>query len=228
MDKKTILIIEDEPDIVELLSYNLSPEHTVLKSYNGQEGLHLALKERPNLIILDVMLPGKLGTQVCMELRCSPLTSSIPILMLTAKAGERDIIKGLDKGADDYLTKPFNINILKARVKALLRRSEGQESALDTLKFKDITLNMNTAEVNVNDMPIELTHAEFEALKLMMERPNWVFSREQLVKQIHGEDHIVSNRTIDVLVVNLRKKLGEAAVHLETVRGIGYKLKERL
>ena len=228
MSRETVLIVEDDDDILELERYNLAREgYRVVTAVTGEEGLKLARSEMPNLIVLDLMLPGVPGTEVCKVLRNDAKTEHIPILMVTARTEESDQISGLELGADDYVTKPFSPRVLVARVKAALRRSGDGPAAEDaTLRIHDVTLHPGRHEVLVGEEPVDLTSTEFRVLHLLARRPGWVFTRPQIVDAVHGDNYAVTERSVDVQIVGLRRKLGPAASYIETVRGVGYRFKE--
>lgn len=228
MAKEKILVIEDEEDIQELLAYNLSREgYQVLPAVNGEEGFRLAKNKLPDLILLDLMLPGMDGLEICRQLKKEPKTQAIPVLMLTAKSGEADIVTGLEMGADDYLPKPFSPRVLLARIRTVLRRKKlPGEPAAEILKIHDLLIDPGRHQVTVKNKPVDLTITEFRLLSLLAGRPGWVFSRYQIVDGIKGEDYPVTERAVDVQVVGLRRKLGQAGRYIETVRGVGYRFKE--
>lgn len=225
---KKILVIEDEQDIAELVSYNLEKEgYTVSSSPSGEDGVGAVKREPPDLVVLDLMLPGVDGVEVCRSLKSSPTTKNIPIIMMSAKGEEVDIVRGLEVGAEDYITKPFSPKILVARVKAVLRRLSTQptdESARVSVHGIDIDPVRFT--VSLNNNPIVLTVTEFRILHFLARHPGWVFTRYQIVDAVKGEDYAVTDRSVDVQIVGLRKKLGESAELIETVRGVGYRFKE--
>ena len=229
MAKEHILVIEDETDIQELLRYNLAKEgYKVTLAATGEEGLTLARQEHPNLILLDLMLPGMDGLEVCRRLQADGATRSIPIIMLTAKGEEADIVTGLELGAADYVTKPFSPKVLIARLRAVLRRQvEVDTEEKSIIKVHDLTMHPGRHEVLVRGQPVELTITEFRLLQLLAQRPGWVFTRSQIVSRVHGDDYPVTDRSVDVLIVGLRKKLGPAGAYIETVRGVGYRFKDR-
>lgn len=228
MAKESILIIEDEEDILELLKHTLSKEGYELKGVtSGEEGLKQARAALPSLIVLDLMLPGLGGLDVCRLLRGDPKTMHIPIVMLTAKGEEADIVTGLEMGADDYITKPFSPRILLARLRTVLRRKSAQPvDETDTVKIHEITILPGRHEVLVKSKPIELTPTQFRILHLLARRPGWVFTRYQIVDGIRDDESIVTDRSVDVQIVGLRKKLGSAGKYVETVRGVGYRFRE--
>ncbi|HLD36449.1 MAG TPA: response regulator [Planctomycetota bacterium] len=220
---KTILVIDDEKDLIKLIDLHLSKEeYLVISAKNGIEGLDIALKHKPDLILLDIMMPKLDGLEVCKRLKSATETSSIPVVMLTAKAQETDKVIGLELGADDYITKPFSPRELVARVKAVLRRSEPAKLK-DALTVGDITISYAGRTVEVKNKKIELTQTEFNLLWHLMNRPGRVISRDDLITAGRGDDAMVIDRTIDVHIASLRKKLGKSGSVIETVRGVGYK-----
>ncbi len=227
MAKDKILIVDDEEDILELLSVNLKRDgYEVLRAVNGEDAVSLASAEKPDLVILDLMLPGVDGLTVCRMLKGSTLTRHIPVIMLTARGQEADIIKGLEQGADDYITKPFSPKVLCARVKTVLRRRTQPQESGSVIKIHDIAIDVDKHQVTVKGHAAELTHTEFSILLTLARRPGRVFSRYQIVDAIHGTEHVVTDRAVDVQIVALRRKLGKAGDYVETVRGVGYRLKE--
>lgn len=228
MAKEDILVVDDEEDILELVDYNLSQNgYQVTKAASGEDALRIARSKHPNLLILDLMLPGVDGLDVCRVLKNDQDTSHIPILMLTAKGEEADIVAGLELGADDYMTKPFSPRVLIARVRAVLRRvSESQIPETKTIKRDGLTIDRGRREVRVENKSIELTHTEFSLLYYLASRPGWVFTRNQIIDAVHGKDYPVTDRSVDVQVVGLRKKLGVCGKYIETVRGVGYRFRE--
>ena len=224
---RTILVIDDEPELVKLLDYNLSKAgYLVLSARDGESGLAAARKHAPDAIILDVMMPGLDGWEVCKRLRQDPSTSALPVLMLTAKADEGDRVLGLELGADDYVGKPFGVRELLARVKALLRRSEVASSSPEVLKTGKIIIDSSRRTVLASGKAVALTATEFNLLKALAEREGRVISREDLLSLARGDEVAVMDRTVDVHVAALRKKLGKVGEMIETVRGVGYRLKE--
>lgn len=226
-----ILIIEDEADISELIRYNLEKEdYRVTTASSGEDGLKAAFPDCPDLIILDLMLPGLDGLEVCRALKRNDETKSIAIVMLTAKTEESDIIVGLELGADDYVTKPFSPKVLIARIRAVLRRKAepvtSAEPAAETIRAHDLVIHPGQHQVLVGESPIQLTASEFAILLFLVQRPGWVFTRKQIIDAIKGEDYAITERAVDVQVVGLRKKLGPAGTYIETVRGVGYRFKE--
>ena len=228
MTKEKILVVDDEEDILELVRYNLSREgYRIICAASGEECLKTVKAEIPDLIVLDLMLPGIDGIGVTRHLKGDEATRRIPVVMLTAKGEESDIVTGLELGAEDYITKPFSAKVLVARVRAVLRRDlkEGKEDR-EVLKIHEITVHPGRHEVLVNEKPVQLTFTEFGILHLLVKRPGWVFTRNQIVDGVKGDDYFVTDRSVDVQIVGLRKKLGRAGKHIETVRGVGYRLKE--
>lgn len=226
MSTQTILIIEDEPSLVEVLTYNLEKEgFEVLSATNGRDGLERARAVLPDLVILDLMLPLVDGLQVCSQLRSDPKTQNIRILMLTARSEETDEVVGFNVGADDYVTKPFKVRPLIHRIKALLRRNEKSKSETSVLSVHGVEIDKASFEVRVDDKELELTRTEFRLLWTLMRQPGRSFSRLELMDSSRGMDANALERTIDVHVRALRKKMGEPGDLIETVRGIGYRFK---
>jgi phosphate regulon transcriptional regulator PhoB len=223
-----ILIVEDDRDIVESLEYNLKKEgFRTTKAYDGAAGVKAAGEKHPALIILDLMLPIIEGLEVCRRLKKNPKTADIPVIMLTAKGTETDKVVGLEVGADDYITKPFSLKELIARVKTILRRYEGPaEKPTAVLKFKDLEIDTDRHEVRVAGKEIELTAKEFQLLHYLAENKGRVFSRDRLLDAVWGIDVAIETRTVDVHMRRLREKLGKAGKHLVTLRGVGYKFIE--
>jgi len=228
MVQKRILLIEDEKDIAELIRHHLAREgYAVSRAATGEEGLRLARADPPSLILLDLMLPGVDGLEVCRALKRQRGTDAIPIVMLTAKSEESDIVAGLELGADDYITKPFSPPVLVARLRAVLRRrSRPAPAETEPIEFRGLSIHPGRHEVRVNGKPVELTATEFRLLRLLAGRPGWVFTRSQIVDAVRGEDYPVTERSVDVHIVGLRKKLGRAGEWIETVRGVGYRFQE--
>lgn len=230
MSKEKILVIEDEEDILALIHFNLVKSgFRVECATTGEDGYSLAKDIRPDLILLDLMLPGMDGHDVCRKLREGPDTKDFPIIMLTAKGEEHDVVRGLELGADDYIPKPFSPQVLLARVRAVLRRqkkSEDRVSQEEPIKAYDLYIHPGRNRVVANGENVELTHTEFKILTLLAARPGWVFNRTQIVDAVHGEGYAVTDRAVDVQIVGLRKKLGSCGEYIETVRGVGYRFKE--
>ncbi|MBW1690264.1 MAG: response regulator transcription factor [Deltaproteobacteria bacterium] len=227
MSKEKILVVDDEEDILELLKFKLSREgYQVTGAASGEEALSCVRSGTPELIVLDLMLPGIDGIEVTRELKNDPDTKNIPIVMLTAKGEEADIVTGLELGADDYITKPFSPRILIARVKAVLRRKEkASQDKTSVIQIHDLVIHPGRREVIVNGDPVQLTFTEFGILNYLARRPGWVFTRTQIVDEVRGEDYYVTDRSVDVQIVGLRRKLGPAGKYIETVRGVGYRFK---
>jgi two-component system alkaline phosphatase synthesis response regulator PhoP len=228
MANENILVVEDEEDILELVRYNLNKEgYRVTGVLSGEEGLKAARAHPPDLIVLDLMLPGMDGLTVCRELKQDARTRDLPVIILTAKGEEADIVAGLELGADDYVTKPFSPRVLLARLRAILRRRRaGPAGESDVLEIHQMVIHPGRHEVLVQGRPVDLTATEFRLLAFLARRPGWVFTRSQIVQGVQGEDYAVTERAVDVQIVGLRKKLGAAGQYIETVRGVGYRLKE--
>ncbi|MBI3001271.1 MAG: response regulator transcription factor [Deltaproteobacteria bacterium] len=232
MPPKKILVVEDEPDIRKLVHYNLAQEkYQVIEAEDGEKALRLLQREKPDLIVLDLLLPGMSGLELCRTLRERPETARFPILMLTAKAGEADRVLGLELGADDYLTKPFSSREMVARVKAILRRSEMQATPTKEEVYErgPLKINFATYEVQVKGKPIRLTLKEFELLRVLVQNPNRVLNRDQLLDRVWGGETFVTPRTVDVHIRRLRKaieKNDRKPTWILTVRGVGYKFDE--
>lgn len=229
VSKPQILIIEDEEDLRELVRYNLERENFgVSEAESGEAGLKAVSQKKPDLILLDLMLPGKDGLQICRELKQNDATRDIPVVMMTAKGEESDIVTGLELGAEDYVVKPFSPKVLVARVKAVLRRKTAPAAPAgdDVLRICGIVIHPGRHEVTVNGKPVDLTASEFGVLHFLARRPGWVFTRYQIVDAVHGEDYPVTERSVDVQIVGLRKKLKKSGDCIETVRGIGYRFKD--
>ena len=226
LDSKNILVVEDDLDIRELISFNLANEgHQVFEANDGEVGIDKARNNNPDLILLDLMLPGIQGLDVCRIIKSDQETKEIPIIMVTALGQEEDIVKGLETGADDYITKPFSIKVLIARVNAVLKRSieVGEDKGKDIL-INGINIKTRSREVWVNKNPInDLTFSEFQILYLLAGHPGWVFTRYQIIDKIRGDNYPVTDRSVDFQIVGLRKKLGDAGKLIKTVRGVGYR-----
>jgi two-component system phosphate regulon response regulator PhoB len=229
MPKEKILVVEDEADISEVLEYNLTKEGYVISVVpSGEEALESVVTSPPDLILLDLMLPGMDGLEVCRRLKANDDTRHISIVMLTAKGEEPDIVSGLELGADDYITKPFRISILVARLRAVLRRrpkfKEIKED--EVIKRDRLIIHQGRREVLVEGSPVDLTFTEFNLLLFLAQRPGWVFTRSQIVTAIRGDDYHVTERSVDVQIAGLRKKLGPSGGTIETVRGVGYRFRD--
>ncbi len=228
MAKDRILIVDDEEDILELVQYNLAKEgYQVEIAASGEEALSKIQKRAPDIVLLDLMLTGLDGLDVCRELKKDQRTDQIPIIMLTAKVEDADIVTGLELGADDYMTKPFSPRVLLARIKAILRRkkpAEQNEQAI--VRIHELTINPARHEVLVDNASLVLTASEFKILSFLAKRPGWVFTRDQIINAVKGDDYPVTERSVDVQIVGLRRKLGSAGKNIETVRGVGYRFRE--
>ena len=229
MSKETILIVDDEEDILELIKFNLKGEgYNILQAMTGEEAIKIAKQSGPDLMVLDLMLPGIDGLEVTRYLKKNDATANIPIVMLTAKGEESDIVTGLELGANDYISKPFSPRELTARIRAILRRRQ-KNSAEPPVRVRqegDMVIDRAKHRVTIEGKLIELTLSEFELLSFLAEKKGWVFTRGQIVDAIHGENYAVTERSIDVIIVGLRKKLGSYSSCIETVRGVGYRFKE--
>ncbi len=226
MPKETILVVDDEEDILELVRYNLKNYgYTVECAATGEIAVEIIRSRQPDIVLLDLMLPGIDGLDVCRIVKNDPRTSHIPIIMLTAKGDESDIVTGLELGADDYITKPFSPRVLIARIKAMLRRGREEEHAV-AFSRHGIVLNETIRDVRTDGKPVDLTATEFNILRMFMKHPGWVFTRGQIINTIKGDDYPVTDRSIDVQIVGIRRKLGGNGACIETVRGVGYRFKE--
>jgi two-component system, OmpR family, phosphate regulon response regulator PhoB len=226
MAKRRILIIEDERALTKVLVYNLQREgYEVTVAHDGVEGLRRAQANPPDLVILDLMLPGMDGLDVCRELRATEATRSLPILMLTAKAEETDQVVGFSLGADDYVTKPFSVKVLLQRIKALHRRVEGPAESV-VLEHQGVQIDRVRHRAMVSSKELDLTPTEFRLLECLLRQPGRAFTRHQLMDAAIGDGAVVLERTIDVHVKTLRRKLGPAGDLIETVRGVGYRFNE--
>jgi two-component system, OmpR family, alkaline phosphatase synthesis response regulator PhoP len=227
-----ILVVDDEREILELVTYNLTKEgYRVTAVGSGEEALVATRTGAPDLVVLDLMLPGVDGLDVCRRLKGDAKTRAIPIVMLTAKGTEADVVAGLELGASDYVTKPFSPRVLAARVRAVLRRGAEVADADATIRVMDLTIHPGRHQVLVGESPSELTATEFRLLTHLARRPGWVFTRQQLVDAAQGDDsflndRFVTDRSVDVHIVSLRRKLGACGAYIETVRGVGYRLRD--
>lgn len=227
MSKGIVLVIDDEEDLIELVRYNLSKEgFDVIGACDGESGISLAVHKKPDVVIIDLMLPGIDGLEVCRSLRTKSETSHIPVIMLTAKSSESDRVVGLELGADDYITKPFSPRELAARIKALLRRTRGFRRVSSVIRRGKLSIDLNSHEVNCDGRNVELTATEYRLLQFMASHPGHVFSRNTIIESVLGRDVTVLDRTIDVHVMALRRKLGKCSKWIETIRGFGYKFRE--
>lgn len=227
MANETILIVEDEADIRELIRYNMEREgYKVVECASSEEALDVMSRKLPDLVLLDLMLPGTDGFAFCRALRTEERTAKIPVIMVTARDEDADIVAGLEVGADDYMTKPFSARILSARVRAVLRRRATEPGDEKSLLIRGpIEIDRTHHSVRIDGQPLTLTLSEFKTLDLFMKRPGVVFSRYQIVDAVHGEDYPVTDRSVDVQIVGLRRKLGTFGDLIETVRGVGYRMK---
>lgn len=228
ISKAKIAIIEDDEDILELVRYNLAKEgYRSLQATSGEKGLELVKTELPDLVLLDLMLPGIDGLDVCRALRSLDLTKHIPIIILTAKSEESDVVSGLELGADDFLVKPFSPRVLLARIKTVLRRNIQNYNSLNSaIKRDDLVIDPKRHQVSLKGKVLELTFTEFKVLELLAKKPGWVYSRYQIVDAVRGDNYHVTARAVDVQVAGLRKKLGTFSTMIETVRGVGYRFTE--
>ncbi len=232
MAHETILVVDDEQDILELLTYNLEREgYKVIAVETGEAAVSAAVSRLPDLLILDLMLPGIDGVEVCRRLRAMEGLKEIPIIMLTAKGEDSDEISGLEVGADDYISKPFSPKVLIARIRALLRRRQRKEfppRPEPVITIHDIVIDTIRHEVKVAGVNVDLSVTEFSILDFLARNPGWVFSRSQIIGAVKGEDYPVTERSVDVQILGLRKKLMEKGDYIETVRGVGYRMREQL
>ncbi len=231
VQKSHIVVVDDEPDISALIRFNLEKEgFTVSVLQSGDAVLPFLIKQKPDLAILDLMLPGINGLDLCRAIKSDADLRGMPVILLTAKSQEADIVKGFEMGADDYVTKPFSVKVLMLRVQSALRgRQEGAEKKpdpkTDVVDIHDIHIDLGRRLVQVHREPVELTHTEFQILYLLAKNPGWVYSRYQIVDAIRGENYAVTERSVDVQIVGLRKKLKDNGPYIETVRGVGYRMK---
>ncbi|NNL77013.1 MAG: response regulator transcription factor [Desulfobacterales bacterium] len=228
MPKERILVVDDEEDILELVRYNLAREgYHITGALSGEEALKKARTEAFDLIVLDLMLPGIDGLEVAKKLKANEKTQNVPIVMLTAKGEEADIVTGLELGADDYITKPFSPRVMIARVRTALRRKTVKaENGTAVLLIHELEIHPGRRSVLAKGNPVDLTYSEFQVLYILARRPGWVFTRGQIVDAVRGDDYPVTDRSVDVQIVGLRKKLGTHGKYIETVRGVGYRFRE--
>lgn len=229
MAHEHILVVDDEPDLLELLRYNLAQHgYEVTCALSGEEALTLLDVRPPDLVVLDVMLPGADGLEVCRAMKRETRTATIPIIILSARGEEADVVAGLELGADDYLTKPFSPRVLQARIKAVLRRQQIDTTEEDSTVISrgDLVIHPGRHEVILRGQAVPLTSTEFRILCLLVRRPGWVFSRQQIIEAAPGHDASVTERSVDVHIVSLRRKLGASGQAIETIRGVGYRFKE--
>ena len=229
MSKSTIVVVEDEEDIYEVVRYNLEKEgFHVHGAFSGEIAQQKIKVHQPDLVLLDLMLPGISGLDLCRKLKQQDDTRQIPIIMVTAKTEDADIVAGLELGAEDYITKPFSPRVLIARVRSVLRRQKiGVIDESNIINFDGILINPGQHKVSINDTRLDLTPSEFRILHFLARRPGWVYTRDQIIDAVRGEGYAITDRAIDVQVVGLRKKMGEFGAWIETVRGIGYRFREK-
>lgn len=229
MAKERILVVDDEEDLLELVRFHLAREgYQLTLAATGEEALKKAKLDTFDLIVLDLMLPGLDGLEVAKALKADARTRGVPVVMLTAKGEDADVVTGLEIGADDYITKPFSPRVLTARVKAVLRRrSKGSLDDSRVVTIHELEIHPGRRAVLAGGRALELTFTEFQLLTVLARRPGWVFTRSQIVDAVRGSDYPVTDRSVDVHVVGLRKKLGAYGHYIETVRGVGYRFKER-
>ena len=227
--KSKIIVVEDEADILDVIEYNLTREgYKVLGFRDGEQGLEAIRGEEPQLVLLDLMLPGIDGIEICKKVKEDPVTRDVPVIMITAKTEESDVVLGLGVGADDYVSKPFSPKELVARVKAVLRRAPLKETVVktDRITHDGFVIDNTRHEVTIDGEPVTMTATEFKMLHFLASHPGRVFSREQLLSKVVGSDTVVIDRNVDVHIRSIRKKLGENHRSLiDTVRGVGYRFK---
>ena len=227
MKKQKIIVVEDEPDLVDVVTYNLKREgYLVLAAQRGDEGINLIRSERPDLVLLDLMLPGMDGLSICRQMKSDGSLSEIPIIIASAKGEESDVVIGLEMGADDYLAKPFSPRELLARIKAVLRRGAPRDVSKDRVVIRDLVIDSGKHEVRIEDEIISLTSTEFKLLYHLASSKGRAFSREQLLNKVVGMGVVVVDRNIDVHIRAVRKKLGNHSNMIQTIRGVGYRFVE--
>ncbi len=228
MAKKNVFVVEDEEDILDLIRHHLTREgYAVSTAANGMDAVKAILRKPPDLVLLDLMLPGLDGLEVCRMLKKEGKTAEVPILMVTAKDEESDVVAGLELGADDYIVKPFRMKELIARVRTALRRRRGPAPDMEAVvRARDIEIHPGRHEVVAGGEAIEMTVTELRILHLLAGRPGWVMTRDQIVDAVRGEDYAVTDRAVDFQIVGIRRKLGERADYIETVRGVGYRFRD--
>ncbi len=229
MGKETILVVDDEEDILELVRFHLSREgYEVLCAETGEDAWRKIKTQHVDLLVIDLMLPGIDGLELTRKLKNDPQTRQIPVVMLSAKGEEVDIVTGLELGADDYVTKPFSPRVLLARLRAVFRRRAVPAATDDAIiRIHGLLIDRGRRSLSIDDRPIDLTYTEFQVLAFLASRPGWVFTRSQIVDAVRGDDYPVTDRSVDVQIVGLRKKLGESGHLIETVRGVGYRFTEK-
>ena len=229
MSRQSVLVVEDEEDIMEVIRFNLEKEgYEVNQALSGEKALQVIENNLPSLVLLDLMLPGINGLDLCRIFKQNDRTKAIPVIMLTAKSEDADIVAGLEMGAEDYITKPFSPRVLVARVRTILRRREsGLKDDSSVIQVEGMQIHPGRHEVTMGENVVDLTPSEFRILHYLARRPGWVYSRDQIIDAIRGHGYVVTDRAIDVQVVGLRKKLGDYGKLIETVRGIGYRFRDR-
>ena len=229
MIRQSVLVVEDEEDIMEVIRFNLEKEgYEVNQALSGEKALQVIENNLPSLVLLDLMLPGINGLDLCRIFKQNDRTKAIPVIMLTAKSEDADIVAGLEMGAEDYITKPFSPRVLLARVRTVLRRREtGVKDDSSVIQVDGMQIHPGRHEVTMGENVVDLTPSEFRILHYLARRPGWVYSRDQIIDAIRGHGYVVTDRAIDVQVVGLRKKLGDYGKFIETVRGIGYRFRDR-
>ena len=229
MSRQSVLVVEDEEDIMEVIRFNLEKEgYEVNQALSGEKALQVIENNLPSLVLLDLMLPGINGLDLCRIFKQNDRTKAIPVIMLTAKSEDADIVAGLEMGAEDYITKPFSPRVLVARVRTILRRREsGVKDDSCVIQVEGMQIHPGRHEVTMGENVVDLTPSEFRILHYLARRPGWVYSRDQIIDAIRGYGYVVTDRAIDVQVVGLRKKLGDYGKLIETVRGIGYRFRDR-
>lgn len=228
MKSKIVFVIEDERDIAELIRFNLNLIGCEVEVfYSGEPAFQRLLTQLPDLFLVDIMLPGMNGIEICKKIKTDPQSENIPVIMVSARGEENDIVRGLEIGADDYITKPFSTAVLNARVEAVIRRGRPKTvPEVAKVQMNGIEIDVGRVEVKINGAKVDLTQSEFKILQFLAQRPGWVFTRGQIVEAIRGENYAVTDRTIDFQMVGLRKKMGAMGDCIETVRGVGYRFKE--
>ena len=229
MSRQSVLVVEDEEDIMEVIRFNLEKEgYEVHQALSGEKALQVIENNLPSLVLLDLMLPGINGLDLCRIFKQNDRTKAIPVIMLTAKSEDADIVAGLEMGAEDYITKPFSPRVLLARVRTVLRRRETWvKDDSSVIQVEGMQIHPGRHEVTMGENVVDLTPSEFRILHYLARRPGWVYSRDQIIDAIRGQGYVVTDRAIDVQVVGLRKKLGDYGKFIETVRGIGYRFRDR-
>jgi two-component system phosphate regulon response regulator PhoB len=228
MGKETILVVDDEEDLLELVRFHLSREgYAVLLAETGEEAWRKVRGNIVDLMVIDLMLPGIDGLELTRRIKSDDRLRAIPVIMLSAKGDEVDIVTGLELGADDYITKPFSPRVLLARIRAVFRRKiESRTGRKDIIYIHGLSIDSGRRTVLIEGAPVDLTYTEFQVLTFLAGRPGWVFTRSQIVDAVRGDDYPVTDRSVDVQIVGLRKKLGDSGFLIETVRGVGYRFKD--